>query len=183
MGRAKDIKMAKRTSCPAFVLAVLLLSMVVVMSSRTASAIQCKSGEKYASTVTPVCLTCIPQCALVCPIGSSITSTNCHIQLFAFPVCECCCKMPTPSPPPPSPSPPPPSPPPPSPPPPSPSPPPPPPSPPPPSPSPPPPSPPPPSPSPPPPSPPPPPSCTQECPYEMEYSVSPDQQPCRYVLA
>ncbi|KAI3830688.1 hypothetical protein MKX03_005434 [Papaver bracteatum] len=178
MGSTKEIKMAK-SSCSNFVLAALLFCTVVFMSSGTANAIQCKAGEKYASTVTPVCLTCIPQCALVCPTGSSISSTNCHIQLFAFPVCECCCKMPTPSPPPPSPSPPPPSPPPPSPSPPPPSPPPP---------SPPPPSPPPPSPSPPPPSPPPPspsppPSCTQECPYEMEYSVSPDQQPCRYVLA
>ncbi|RZC90583.1 hypothetical protein C5167_029717 [Papaver somniferum] len=162
MGSTKEIKMAKN-SCSDFVLVALLFFMVVLMCSGTASAIQCKSGERSASTVTPVCLTCIPQCALACPFGSSITSTNCRYQLFALPLCECCCKMPMPSPPPPSPSPPPPSPPPPSPPP---------------------PSPPPPSPSPPPPSPPPPPpSCTQECPYEMEYSVSPDQQPCRYVLA
>ncbi|KAI3992625.1 hypothetical protein MKX01_007947 [Papaver californicum] len=159
MGSAKEINMARRISCPDFVLAALLFSIIVVMSSPyTANAIQCKSGEKPVSTVTPVCLTCIPQCAIACPRGSSVSSTNCRYELFSLPLCECCCKMPTPSPPPPSPSPPPPSPPP-SP-----------------------PLPPPPSPSPPPP-PPPPPSCTQECPYEMEFQVSPDQQPCRYVLS
>ncbi|MCL7027748.1 hypothetical protein MKW94_017029 [Papaver nudicaule] len=128
--------------------------------------IDCLVRYLYISTVALYCPPCDASCSVECPKGSSVTNTNCEYRLFKLPLCECCCKMPTPTPrpkppPPPSPLPPPPSPPPPSPPPP-------------------PPSPPPPSPSP---SPPPPPSCTGECPYEVEFPGSADQQTCRYVLA
>ncbi|KAI3941772.1 hypothetical protein MKW92_023450, partial [Papaver armeniacum] len=121
-----------------------------------------------------VCPPCINTCQAACPHGSAVTSTNCKYRLFKLPLCECCCKMP-PKPPPPSPPPPqpPPSPPP---------------------------------PNPPPPLPPPPPHPTiapaaipvlhlppsahttsqlhEECPYEMEFTASPDRSNhARYVLA
>ncbi|KAI3837019.1 hypothetical protein MKW98_005352 [Papaver atlanticum] len=120
MGIAKEIKMAKRSSCLNFILA-LLFSMAVFMSSHTANAIQCKSGEIFASTIAVVFPPCGYSCQAACPHGSTVTGTNCEYRLFKLPLCECCCKMPPkpkppspppPSPPPPSPSPPPPSPPP-----------------------------------------------------------------------
>ncbi|KAI3994481.1 hypothetical protein MKX01_012738 [Papaver californicum] len=131
--------MANRSSCRNFVLAFLFS--VVFMSSHTVSdAIQCKSGEIFASCTAVVCPPCGLSCQAACPDGSTVTSTNCVYRLSKLPLCEYFCKMP-PKPPPPS-LPPPPSP------------------------------------------PPPPPSCTEECPYEIEYTVSPDQeQPCVYVLA
>ncbi|KAI3997244.1 hypothetical protein MKX01_009088 [Papaver californicum] len=153
MGVQEKIKMVARRS---MLLNFLLCFMVVMCFLSHTAAMNCKSGETFASTGTLVCLTCNPQCKSACPKGSTVTKTNCvPIRFLDTPLCECCCKMPPPSPPPPSPSPPPPSPPPPSP-----------------------------SPPPPPsPSPPPAPSCPEVCPSEFEFQMSPDQPPCTYKLA